>query len=465
MRDSTLSLLNALRLALMLRPRARLAPGGAFWLLAAAGLSLAVGLVLDAVLVPQPREFDPPALASRAFPFLLALALGAWLAASQGRRAIWLRVAATWLLATLPVGLLLHALRSEDPNAALPLHGWERGLLALYLFALVWQLLRWIDRNARWSRRLLAALPACAAAWAALVWLPTYPWWWSWEEETWEEPVYSFSPEALLYAQPERVAAALERVLPQRPGTVDLYLLGFAGDGSERVFRNEVEYVDRLFAQRFGTAGRSLLLANSSAAPERHPLASLTNLRQALRGLAQRMDPQEDILLLFLTSHGSETHELLVGLDPLPLDQVRPDALRALLDEAGIRHRVLIVSACYAGGFIPALEGPDTLLMTAAREDRSSFGCGADSEITWFGEALFADALNRETDLQAAFALAGATIAQWEKDADFEASHPQLRVGEGIEARLARWREGLVPGPPLDFRPHASPPDAAPESD
>ena len=49
-----------------------------------------------------------------------------------------------------------------------------------------------------------------------------------------------------------------------------------------------------------------------------------TNLTWALDEIAKKMDPAEDVLLLYVTTHGSHEHELLVDLDPLPLDQIAP---------------------------------------------------------------------------------------------------------------------------------------------
>src|SRR5690606_15240010 len=161
---------------------------------------------------------------------------------------------------------------------------------------------------------------------------------------------------------------------------------------------------------RYGNGGRTLLLVNDPDSATDTPIASLTALRAALAGVAERMDPDEDVLLLFLTTHGSSDHELLVQLGELPLDQVTPASLAEALDESGIRWRIVVVSACYSGGFIEALADPYTLVLTASRPDRTSFGCGVSSEITWFGQALFAEALNAERDPVKAFALAREAI-------------------------------------------------------
>ncbi len=189
----------------------------------------------------------------------------------------------------------------------------------------------------------------------------------------------AFDSESVLYRQPELLRQSIEAVQAQTPGKIDLFTMGFAGDGSEKVFRNEVEYFDQLMAQRFDASTRTLSLINAPDTVDTVPLATLTNLRAALVGVAARMDTSEDVLVLFLTSHGSQDHRLFVGLDPLPLRQIRPQDLRAALDDAGVRWRVIVVSSCYSGGFVEALRDPDTLVITAARADRTSFGCGGGS--------------------------------------------------------------------------------------
>ncbi|HET8899915.1 MAG TPA: C13 family peptidase, partial [Rhodanobacteraceae bacterium] len=177
-----------------------------------------------------------------------------------------------------------------------------------------------------------------------------------------------------------------------------------------------------------------------------------------LAALARVMDPTEDILFVYLTSHGSEDHTLLVDLFPLPLDQIGADDLAGILDAEPFRWRVVVVNACYAGGFLPPLAGDGTLAISAARADRSSFGCGSEADITWFGDAFLAHALNTQSDFVAAFDAARTQIAAWEKRDDLPASEPQIAVGNGITSQLARWRAGFAPGPTLPFKPEPATP-------
>ena len=267
------------------------------------------------------------------------------------------------------------------------------------------------------------------------------------------------------------VDAVLDRDLaalaPQRPGHIDLYVLGVAGDGSEEVFRNEVLHLENLASHRLDAAGRVLVLANHDELPVHRPLplASEATLRRALAGIGETMDPDEDVLLLYLSSHGTEDHEFLLRRpDPEQPDELlTPKQLRAALDDAGIRHRVVVISACYSGGFARALNSPDSLLLMAARRDRPSFGCGNDSVATYFGRAWLVDGLNATVDFGLAFEQAKAAIERRETAEALLPSLPQINRGARIETTLAAWRAGFAPGPALPY-PHAEPePEDVPE--
>jgi len=251
----------------------------------------------------------------------------------------------------------------------------------------------------------------------------------------------------------EMLAADVAALAPQHPGKVDLYAVGFAGDSTEDVFRNEVAYFDTLLSRRFGARGRVITLVNhiDSLTTAPRPLATLANLRIALDGIGKAMDPDEDMLLLYLTMHGTEEHELAVQLPPIWEEWITPPDLRAALDDAGIRNRVVVISACYSGGFVPALRSPGTMVVTAARADRASFGCGSESDATWFGRAWLVDGLNRGTSFVGAYDLATREISRWEREDGETPSLPQLDIGDGIVPRPQLWQSQLVPGPAVPY--------------
>ncbi len=261
------------------------------------------------------------------------------------------------------------------------------------------------------------------------------------------------TPEQVIYAQPDLLHREIAGLEPRTPGKVNLYAIVFAGDGGENVFRNEAEYFDELFSRRMDAKGHVLVLENNPASLDTRPLATWTNLEDALDAVASKMDLQKDILLLYFTSHGSEDHTLLVDMDPLPLDQIGANDLPGILAEHPFKYKVVIVNACYSGGFIPPLHGSDSMIITAARADRSSFGCGEQSELTWFGHAFLVDALNRTDSFRQAFRIASREVATWEKREHYRPSDPQISAGSGVTKQLARWRQGFTAGSAVPFTP------------
>ena len=167
------------------------------------------------------------------------------------------------------------------------------------------------------------------------------------------------------------------------------------------------------------------------------PLATVTGLTRVLAGVGARMNRERDVLFLALSSHGSAQPLLAVSNGDLPLAQVTDEALASALHDSGIRWKVIVISACYAGAFIDALADDHTIVRTAAAADRTSFGCSDDRDLTYFGEALYRDALPRAATLRDAFALASASIEARERREKIDASHPQAYFGAAMTAKLA----------------------------
>jgi hypothetical protein len=249
--------------------------------------------------------------------------------------------------------------------------------------------------------------------------------------------------QAINAAQSRLLSQATDAVAPHRQGAANLYFLGFAGWAEQDVFLKEGRFVRQLLDMRFGTKGRSMLLANNPESAAELPIASVINLDVALHRLARKMDVENDILFLFLTSHGGPDG-LAVRFPPLPLDGLAPARLREILDGTGIRWRVIVVSACYSGSFIDALEDDHTLVMTAARRDRSSFGCTSEADFTYFGDAYFAKGLETTRSFITAFDRARAAIAKREATEHLLPSEPQIAIGEAIRPKLASFEQQLA---------------------
>ncbi len=241
---------------------------------------------------------------------------------------------------------------------------------------------------------------------------------------------------ALFFRQPDLLGEQLADLAPQRHGVTDLYLISVAGHGGQRVFLQEASAVRSLFDRQYGTAGRSVLLANSPDSADRLPMASRDTVAAAIQAVAKRMDRNEDVLVLFITSHGSPSHEVDLSYPALELKPITPEWLKATLERAGIRWKLVAVSACYAGGFVGPLRNDESAVLTAADATHTSFGCSDDAEYTYFGRAMFVEALAHEPVLTRAFASAKRTIAQREDAQGFIHSNPQLALGDAFARKL-----------------------------
>jgi hypothetical protein len=233
---------------------------------------------------------------------------------------------------------------------------------------------------------------------------------------------------------PETVQAQLRVLLPQRQGIVDTYALIIGGDAGDEVFRKETIAVRKALDGMLGTQGRSVVLLNhrSVLAPE----ATFNSLRQVLQAIGRQMNRDEDVLWLHVTSHGAADHSLVLSYPGRDLYWLTPAHLRRMLDEAQIRYRVIVVSACYSGDFVAALAGPETLFATASAASRQAYGCGKDSDITEFSKALYLNALPRTGSVLEAMHLAQQIIHEEENTRHAVHSYPQVRSGVAIETRL-----------------------------
>lgn len=238
-----------------------------------------------------------------------------------------------------------------------------------------------------------------------------------------------------LLAERRRLDAALAEIRPGRPGQVDAFVIAVALD-SDPVFAREAREAGNVLTRRYNAQGRSITLAGPDGRQGGLPKGSLTALTLALAQVAEVMDAEEDVLVLYTTSHGAPVglayHDGDTGYGILS-----PARLGIVLSELGIRRRVVLVSACYSGVFVPALASADSAIITAAAKDRTSFGCAADNDWTYFGDALINHALRRNQPLANAAREAQGAIAGWEAAGKLEPSLPQVSIGAGVHAWLA----------------------------
>jgi hypothetical protein len=398
-------------------------------------LALAVWLAFDRSQASEGAEWYPGGAAGGLAWYALGVLLVAWVThRGTSNEAPWRSVLAA-IAGALPLVLVL----GLSIQRWVPLSGRIAGYVLLALLV-AWHLHRaLVATTGRTQLRALgvAVLSAALLGWATReAWIDPTFWYGGFsEEDSEDDPI---ADETLLFEQKGRIDAAAARLAPGRPGRADVFFLGFAGYGEQKVFAQELALAEGVVARRYGAADRSLLLVNDPRDRDAWPLATVPGLRHALTRVAARMDPDEDVLFLMLTSHGADDASLSVANGSLSLSDLDGEELKDSLDASGIRWRVIVISACYSGAFIDLLADDHTILLTSAAADRTSFGCGDDDEVTEFGAAFIRDALPAAASLGAAFEAAKVVIAERERAAKLTPSSPQARFGGAIEPYWAK---------------------------
>jgi len=255
-----------------------------------------------------------------------------------------------------------------------------------------------------------------------------------------QEEGYAVLPEppAQELAEQRRIDAALMALKPQQPGVVDAYVVVIALDG-DPVFSREAREAGRVLASRFDAAGRTIVLANDEGANKANGPGSPRTLALALGRIAELMDRNEDVFVLYSTSHGQPNNGLVYKDVQRGAGIISPAELSDMLRSTGIKNRLLILQACFSGQFVPALRDANSIVVTAAAADRSSFGCQAGNDWTFFGDALINHAFRQPLPLDIQLQRATALIGAAEDRNQLEPSNPQ--VSEGSDT--SKWLSAL----------------------
>jgi len=372
------------------------------------------------------------------WPMIILLG-GIILARRAGNQALVFVPVILWLVADTLSALLQSLVQFFGSYGWLP--SWSYSFLPiLFLVLFLWQTLAllWIFfRRLRisWWERIIVLVGAVA--------LLTI-----WQRNVADQPIFKQIPvepvleEAALYEQPRLLQQALDRIDPSIPGKSDWYFMGVAGFSEQNVFRSEINKVRELFDVRFGTSDHSLALINNNYTWLDEPIATKTSILRGLKTIGQQMNADEDVLFLTLSSHGDE-NVIQLANPPLAMDNLDATWLREALDASGIRWRVIVVSACYSGSFIDELASPTTVIITASAADKMSFGCTNSAEMTYFGQAFFAESLRENTSFSDAFKDAAYRVQERELYMGFEPSEPQMVIGSLMETALPAFEQVL----------------------
>ncbi len=343
-------------------------------------------------------------------------------------------------LAAYPIVQIVHALPGLAPSLVAP--DWSEAAFELVLT--IWTVVVFVRVVAvalvsaqplRWMRALAGGLLLAAPIVLVPALTPSGPWW-TVSPAAADDRYPSAAAEPVLAAQQSLLDDALSNLEDERPGEVDLYFVAFAGDARDSRWRADVAAAQHVMDERWDTRGRSIVLQNSPETLLDTPMATVTNLRETLKELAAAINKDEDVVMLYFAGPAARDGALDVAMPPLELSPIAPAVLRTLLDEAGIRWRIVVVAACRAGDFAAKLADETTLVLTASGEG-ATFGCERNGDATELGAALYGDTLQRSESLRAALEGAHARVVAGEKRGKAgPASGAQLVVGPAMADKL-----------------------------
>jgi hypothetical protein len=293
-----------------------------------------------------------------------------------------------------------------------------------------------------WLRAILGGLLLATPVWLGNALFESQAWWRGAGEELPASGELSAGSEAVLAAQSYLLDNALERLADERPGQTDLYFVAFAPHGRDDAWREDAEAAQQAMDARWGTEGRSLVLANSPKTLVTAPFATVTNLRETLNEIGAAIEPDDDVVMLYITGPSARHERIAASQPPLTLVELGPAGLKQLLDDAGIKWRIVVVSACYAGGFVEPLADEQTLVITSSQRDAPSFGCEGRTPPGLFGKSFFEEGLAKGASFEAAFAHAKERVAARESTARYTpASDPQWSLGTQMADKLKTLRK------------------------
>jgi len=235
--------------------------------------------------------------------------------------------------------------------------------------------------------------------------------------------------------QPALLQSEATVLAPHRKGETDIYAIGLAGWATLDVFAKEVDGGLTAIGRVLPIKDRTIRLINHPATVAYVPLATLHNFQAAVHDVGKVMDKENDVLVLFMTSHGD--HNGVALQLPNQIVDLTPQDVAAAFKREGIKNRVVIVSACFSGIFVPPLQNANTIVLTAADATHTSFGCAPERDWTYFGDAFFRQSVQPGTDFQSAFRHARILIEGWELMDRAAPSNPQGSFGPALVAKLA----------------------------
>lgn len=411
-------------------------------------LSAAIDIVGDYLRIAPPRIFAADGAGAELYSGALLVLAAAVIALAVRQRQAVLAIVVI-VMASLPLVQALH----YAPWVLAGDGAWAGALLLADWVIVLWIVLVLIRAVAvafsppptfLWLRAILGGLLVAAPIWFGDAIYETRAWWRTEGDEAVAPTVPSglnAGSEVVLAAQSYLLDDALADLQDERGGETDLYFVGFAPAARDDAFRDSLDAAQQAMDARWGTKGRSILLMNSPRTLVTAPFATVTYLRETLDEIGAIINAEEDVVMLYLAAPQVRDGALVAEQPPLSLVDLGATGLKQLLDDAGIKWRIIVVSACGSGSFVEPLADDYTLVITDAAASGPGFGCEGRTPPTAFGEGFFTQGLSKLHSVDAAFEAAKRAMAEREAQAGYAPpAQPQWSMGSEMATKIKSLR-------------------------
>lgn len=266
------------------------------------------------------------------------------------------------------------------------------------------------------------------------------------DDVTYESAVDRLTDEEFFLSQKQKLPILLNSLPKSQKGTVDLYGIVLGSYSYEDVFMKEVNYVSQRIENKLAMKDHVIKLINNEKTFSEIPVASISNLTETLNHIGKLSQNDEDILFLYMTSHGSAERGLSVEMSyNHSLMNLSGERLATALKGSQIKNKIIIISSCFSGSLIDPLKDDNTMIITASAKNVQSYGCSEDADLTYFADSYFRHAFEKTTDLEKAFYFAKEYVEEREKKEGLSPpSNPQIFIGKNVRKILEKYKPVII---------------------
>lgn len=246
-----------------------------------------------------------------------------------------------------------------------------------------------------------------------------------------ENPLAQQSSIALAQAQREKVLKQAASMAGPK-----LWFAGFGFHSGSNAFRGDVLLTESRLREKYPQT-LSLVFDNTLQQEKiETPFAHLGSLTDSVKTIASQVK-KGDIVTIMLSTHGY-TKLLATQIGGRDYASILDYHLASALAPLKDTPTILIISACHSGSLIPTLKNENRIILTAAAENKVSYGCQPLAKNTFFIDALFGDKHDGKLSLVDEFEMTKKRISALEAKVKLDPSEPQIFIGEKMKALAAK---------------------------